>query len=528
MNRLNEKKYLLSLFFISVVSFFSNICVRTADLMEARNFITAREMVKSGNYIVTTLNGNLRFEKPPLPTWLVAMMMKITNNFTDEWIFRIPVAIVGVISVFFIYYLVKYLTKNMVLSFLVGFVYSTTFMIIKVGNESTWDFYTYAFALGMITFLVKGMEGEKIKDFIISGVFLSGSILSKGPVGIYGLFIPFLMAHIYIFGIEKYRKNWKKIIILLLIGIGLSSLWPVIIYLKYHNIFLEVLKKEESTWMNSHKKSIFYYLDYFIYSGIWIFFTISIYIKNWNEKISDNKKYAKFIFLWNILVLIGISVIKMKKKRYGIPLFITSSLGVGNICYYFYTTTIERLNKKEKLLINIQKIFIEIILVGSIGFCIALFLKEKISIIYFLVMSILYLSLLVNFILKLKKADITKEIVIWSGLIFLIINTTLNGLINKNLIEKHSCGNEYKDLRILHYNPPKEEIYSKNFGIEDVWRIGKKINIYKEGIELPKNIVFFSDLPKEIKEKYLVLKKEKYINEVNEIVEIYFLEKRGD
>lgn len=45
---------------------------------------------------------------------------------------------------------------------------------------------------------------------------------------------------------------------------------------------------------------------------------------------------------------------------------------------------------------------------------------------------------------------------------------------------------------------------------------------------MPKNIVFFSDLPKEIKEKYLVLKKEKYINEVNEIVEIYFLEKRGD
>ena len=40
-----ERKYLIILAFISMVAFFSNLWVRPADLMEARNFITAREMI---------------------------------------------------------------------------------------------------------------------------------------------------------------------------------------------------------------------------------------------------------------------------------------------------------------------------------------------------------------------------------------------------------------------------------------------------------------------------------------------------
>ena len=40
--------------------------------MEARNLATAQEMVKNGNYLLPTMNGELRLEKPPLPTWIAA------------------------------------------------------------------------------------------------------------------------------------------------------------------------------------------------------------------------------------------------------------------------------------------------------------------------------------------------------------------------------------------------------------------------------------------------------------------------
>lgn len=153
-----EKKYLLILTFTSIIAFFSNLWVRPADLMEARNFITAREMILNDNYIIPTLNGILRFEKPPLPTWFTAFIMNLTGNIKDETILRIPVALCGILFVFLLYYFVKNITENRLQSFITAFIGSTTFMIIKVGNENTWDLYTYVFAFGAITFLLKGLK----------------------------------------------------------------------------------------------------------------------------------------------------------------------------------------------------------------------------------------------------------------------------------------------------------------------------------------------------------------------------------
>ncbi|MGL4868095.1 MAG: ArnT family glycosyltransferase, partial [Cetobacterium sp.] len=97
---------------LSFISFFSTLWVRKADLMESRNFITAREIVKNNEWVVTTLNGNYRFEKPPLPTWLTAITMKLSNNFSDEWILRIPVALASVLLIYFIYKFVGEVSKD--------------------------------------------------------------------------------------------------------------------------------------------------------------------------------------------------------------------------------------------------------------------------------------------------------------------------------------------------------------------------------------------------------------------------------
>lgn len=245
-----ERKYLIILAFISIVAFFSNLWVRPADLMEARNFITAREMIQNDNYIIPTLNDFLRFEKPPLPTWFTAFVMNISGNVKDEYILRIPVALCGILFIYLLYYFVKITTENKLQSFITAFIGSTTFMIIKIGNENTWDLYTYVFAFGAILFFIKGLKKEKLIDFFITGIFLFASIMSKGPIGIYGLIFPFLITHIYIYGFSSYKKNIVKILFTLIITIIFSSIWPLIIYLKYPDYFLSVLNKEKNTWSN--------------------------------------------------------------------------------------------------------------------------------------------------------------------------------------------------------------------------------------------------------------------------------------
>ena len=48
---------------ISIFLFHLNVIPVT--IMEARNFITAREMITDGNWLLTTMNDLPRYEKPP-------------------------------------------------------------------------------------------------------------------------------------------------------------------------------------------------------------------------------------------------------------------------------------------------------------------------------------------------------------------------------------------------------------------------------------------------------------------------------
>ncbi len=56
---------------------------------EAREAGIAREMIESGNWVATYLNGHLFLEKPPLYTWAIALPLKLFGY--RDWVVRIPV-----------------------------------------------------------------------------------------------------------------------------------------------------------------------------------------------------------------------------------------------------------------------------------------------------------------------------------------------------------------------------------------------------------------------------------------------------
>lgn len=525
-----ERKYLIILAFISMVAFFSNLWVRPADLMEARNFITAREMIQNDNYIIPTLNDFLRFEKPPLPTWVTALVMNITENVKDEYILRIPVALCGILFIYLLYYFVKITTENKLQSFITAFIGSTTFMIIKIGNENTWDLYTYVFAFGAILFFIRGLKKEKLIDFFITGIFLSASIMSKGPIGIYGLILPFLIAHIYIYGFSNYKKNIVKIFVTLIITIIFSSIWPLIIYLKYPDYFLSILNKEKNTWSNSHVKSFVYYMDYFIYMGIWMFFSVLTLYFNWIKRRSENKNFSKFIFLWNILIILALSIIKMKKKRYGIPIYMISIIGVGTICYYYYNKCWDKLKKSDKILLYFQLGFISFI---SITIPIIIFFKgyllNQVGLTYFIITIISFIPFIIYGIRYiLYKKDInTKFIVIGSGILILIVNLTSNWFFDTNFINKNKKENieNYTKIKVMRANPPSLNIYSNNFEIEDVWRVGKSIKPFNINNDLPDKFIFLGEVSEKMKSKFYIQKQEIYVKENGDLAKFYYLKK---
>ena len=62
-----KNNHILLLCIACIAIFFVNLDALFVNIMEARNFATAREMLDDGNWLLTTLNGEPRYQNHPYP-----------------------------------------------------------------------------------------------------------------------------------------------------------------------------------------------------------------------------------------------------------------------------------------------------------------------------------------------------------------------------------------------------------------------------------------------------------------------------
>ena len=136
-------------------TFFVNNKAIFVDIMESRNMITAREMVYDGNWLTPTMNGELRLEKPPLPTWISAIVEYVSpDNLALQ---RTMAGLAALLLVFYLFRLGKLLTHDKAFSWITVFVLCTSYNIILMGRTASWDIYCHAFMLMAIYYLFKAL-----------------------------------------------------------------------------------------------------------------------------------------------------------------------------------------------------------------------------------------------------------------------------------------------------------------------------------------------------------------------------------
>ncbi len=337
-NRINTEHIsfhpLHSLLIIVVCSFafFINNQVVPADLMEARNLATAQEMVKDGSYLIPTLNGELRLEKPPLPTWIAAgVEFLFPGSLVAQ---RCVAGLVATMMIFFLYLLVIRLTRDRMIGLLAALVLATSFNAVMMGRTATWDIYCHSFMLGAIYFLVTALEGKGRQwgAFALSGIFLGLSFLGKGPVSFYALLLPFLIAY----GLS-YRPRMKgkaaPLVVMVLLFAVIAFWWMAYLYFFHRDMALQVAAKESSSWLNHNVRPWYYYWQFPAEAGIWALFWVTALVGYFACRKEKYRKDHTFSIVWLLSSLILLSVIPEKKTRYLLPILIP---GAMTIAFYFY------------------------------------------------------------------------------------------------------------------------------------------------------------------------------------------------
>ncbi|MRT17129.1 phospholipid carrier-dependent glycosyltransferase [Vitellibacter sp. q18] len=470
-----EKNHLLLLLLTCAAIFFVNLNSLPVNIMEARNFITAREMLTDGHWLLTTINGEPRYQKPPLPTWLTAFSAAIFG-IKNVWALRLPAAIMTLFLILFSYKLAKKLTSEKLYAFISSLIMATSFYIVASARDGQWDIYTHGFMVICIylLFLFFTEETHKYRNAILAGLFFGCSFLSKGPVSLYALLLPFLIAFGIVYKYRNFKTRWLPLLAFLIVATLVSGWWHWYT-MTFDPAAAEITKKETTNWISYETKPLYYYWSFFTQSGVW---TIPAFIALFYPYLKNrvfNKKAYLFTFLWTMLSVILLSLIPEKKSRYLLPVLIPMALNTGFYVEYLFRRFKELTDKRETI-----PVFFNFGLIGFIGIAFPvggyIFLKDGIAG-NWLCFVLLSLALFTIGIFMFRNLFRRKIATVFYLTIAFIVAVIWFGL---PLSKAITINPDYKPFSELHKFEEKEHLKIYEFSgmtPELIWDYGEKMEL---------------------------------------------------
>jgi len=490
MNFIQEKNYVWILVIVCFAIFFINLDVLYPNIMEARNFITAREMVSDGNWLLTTMNGEARYEKPPLPTWLAAISGMIFG-FKSLAALRIPSAIITLVLVLCSYRFGTYFLKDKKQAFINSLILATSFYIIFAGRNGTWDIFAHGFMLLGIYYIFQFFaSADQIwRNALLAGTFIGLSFMSKGPVSHFALFLPFIIAYSIVYKYTDFKKKWLPLLGLIVVTGILSSWWALYIYEMDTETATAIAEKETTAWQDRNVRPFYYYWSFFVQSGIWtVVAFVSLLYPYLKSRVSNLKAY-KFSLFWAIAAVILLSIIPEKKSRYLLPVLIPLAYTASFYVEYMFRTFKTNKNKRE-----LFPIFFNFAIVGLVGLTFPIvgyiFLKDNLSGFYFrFILTSLVLVPIGFFIIKfLLKREIQRSF--YLIILFVMMLITVGFPLANALLYNP----KYNSLQDLSRKAETEKIPVYMFNIQSpelVWDYGGKIPlVHSHDLEIPKEDTF--------------------------------------
>lgn len=323
-----KKTHYLLLALLMLITFFANRSALPTDIMEARNLVTAREMVSDGNWLVPTMNGELRLEKPPLPTWVAAAIESVCPGSLAAQ--RTAAGLMGCLWTVYLFLLVRYVAKRDDLAAATVVVFLTCYNVVLMGRSATWDIYCHALMMVAIYYMTRAIyeEHHYRQRFALAGLMMGLSFLSKGPVSFYALLLPYLLTLITL-PEPTMKGKWRWAGVMAVIAVVVGGWWYAFLLIAHPQEVAQVVNKETGSWSHHNVRPWWYYWRFFLEMGAWaVLMVAALAFHYWKNHITLKREYLLSI-TWAAVSLVLLSLMPEKKMRYLLPSLAPCSIVVG-------------------------------------------------------------------------------------------------------------------------------------------------------------------------------------------------------
>lgn len=176
------------------------------DVDEGAFSEATREMLESGVWSATYLDGVPRYDKPILTYWVQAISVSLFG--LNEWALRLHALLSGLLWAGAVYAFARQVLNRQAAGAAL-LIFSTTLLVIAIGRAATADTLLNLFIALSLFDIYRYAQGGERRHVLRSWLWISLGMLTKGPVA---AAIPFIVSAIW-FGSYGRWRDWSRAIL---------------------------------------------------------------------------------------------------------------------------------------------------------------------------------------------------------------------------------------------------------------------------------------------------------------------------
>ena len=344
-----RKQWLLLYAAAAVILFFR---LGTGDIngSEGRWLSVADEMLRSGDWLHPTINGQPYFDKPLLSYWFIALLSKLVGG-VSEWTARIPSAFAALLALYSVVSIAKRLFSPLA-ALAAGWILVTTYSFIYWGRLAEADMWNAAFIVAATAWYLRFREKRSFVGYAVFWALCAAGAQTKGLAA---AIIPAMAAGTDMLLNRRIKShcNWRSLLGLLC-GLLIYSAPFILGSLSRRGyeasgialVFKENIVRAIDPW--DHNKEpfwcYFFYLPRLLLPWVPVFLlALCAGIRRVFRKIADNDE--KWLLLQIALIFLLFSCSRSRRVYYILPAVPFCAILCGKFLAEFEATWEYRVNR---------------------------------------------------------------------------------------------------------------------------------------------------------------------------------------